>query len=153
MAYNDEYLEQKWAELEDVAVDENERGELLLANDWWLFEKGTDREDIWKFFDEHHSKGVGWLMNCWLPEPTIKCDECGAEHYISNLREVPIMWKFGIPMKTEHVCDFCVEYMEGRGILTRCEACGEVFYGKHIKINPKNGLKEICPCCGDVWCE
>ena len=23
----------------------------------------TDVETIWHWFDEHHSKGVGWLMN------------------------------------------------------------------------------------------
>ena len=33
------------------------------SEDWFVFDKGTEREDIWYWFDEHHSQGVGWLMN------------------------------------------------------------------------------------------
>ena len=34
-----------------------------LDKDWQGWYKGTDVETIWHWFDEHHSKGVGWLMN------------------------------------------------------------------------------------------
>lgn len=57
--YDDEFLEAMWKELEDVPVDENE----CLDIDWQGWSKGTHREEIWHWFDEQHSKGVGWLMN------------------------------------------------------------------------------------------
>ena len=58
----DKEIEQKWNELEDVLFDEIEDGELIIAEDWFLFNKGCNREDIWHWFDEHHSKGVAWLL-------------------------------------------------------------------------------------------
>ena len=54
----DEALEKMWDELEDVPVDENE----CIDIDWHGWSKGTHREEIWHWFDERHSKGVGWLM-------------------------------------------------------------------------------------------
>ena len=48
-----------WDELEDVPVDENE----CIDIDWHGWSKGTHREEIWHWFDERHSKGVGWLMS------------------------------------------------------------------------------------------
>ena len=57
--YDDELLESMWDELEDVPIDENE----CLDVDWQGWSKGTHREEIWHWFDEQHSKGVGWLMN------------------------------------------------------------------------------------------
>ena len=38
-----------------------------LDRDWQGWYKGTDVETIWYWFDEHHSKGVGWLMNEYEP--------------------------------------------------------------------------------------
>jgi len=63
----DKELEKYWMELEDVLfVEDNESDssfkELVLNEKWLHFEKGTDRESIWHWFDENHSKGVGWLM-------------------------------------------------------------------------------------------
>ena len=55
-------LEDKWRELADVPFDHAENGDLVLAFKWWLFDKGTEREEIWKYFDEHHSKGVHYLL-------------------------------------------------------------------------------------------
>lgn len=57
--YDDEFLEQLWDELEDVPVDEDE----CLDIDWQGWPKGTHREEIWHWFDEQHTNGVGWLMN------------------------------------------------------------------------------------------
>lgn len=34
----------------------------VIANSWFIFDAGTDREEIWHWFDEHHSKGVYSLM-------------------------------------------------------------------------------------------
>ena len=61
--YDDAFLEEMWDELGDVPVYENEKYQLCLDVDWQGWEKGTDVEAIWHWFDEQHTKGVGWLMN------------------------------------------------------------------------------------------
>ncbi len=71
----DNLLEYAWATLTDVNIDEEERTE----QDWFIFPAGTDREEIWQWFDERYSRGVGELMfagSPWkeLPEST----ECYA---------------------------------------------------------------------------
>ena len=60
--YTDEQLEQLWEELSDVPVCEDKDGWLCLENDWLFFPSGTEREEIWYWFDEHYSKGVHALM-------------------------------------------------------------------------------------------
>lgn len=60
---SDREIEKLWEELEDVPFYEDEDGYMCLDVDWNGFSKGTCREEIWHWFDEHHSKGVGWLMN------------------------------------------------------------------------------------------
>lgn len=63
----DSYIEKKWDELTDVLFDEKENGELVLEEAWYMFEKGTSREDIWHWFDERHSEGIAYLLydhNC-----------------------------------------------------------------------------------------
>lgn len=60
---NDTEIEKLWEELEDILTDEND----CLAVDWQGWNKGTDKNDIWHWFDEHHSKGVGWLINEYEP--------------------------------------------------------------------------------------
>ena len=55
----DKLLEEKWLELEDVPVDpETEKLEAPFMH----FPTGTDKEDIWHWFDERHSKGVVHLL-------------------------------------------------------------------------------------------
>lgn len=58
----DHDLEKLWLELGDVPFDEDEDGRLILSVNWFGFKKGTDREEIWHWFDERHSKGVAYLM-------------------------------------------------------------------------------------------
>lgn len=55
----DQELEELWAEFGDVPMDpETEK----IEEDWNGFPAGTDREEIWHRFDEHHSRGVAWLL-------------------------------------------------------------------------------------------
>lgn len=50
-----------WTELEDVPfIDED--GDMVLDVDWHGFPAGTPREDIWRWFDRHHPKGVAYLL-------------------------------------------------------------------------------------------
>ncbi len=63
-AFVDAFLFKKWKELEDVPFDDSgSESDMVLAEDWWCFKAGTEREDIWHFFDEHYSKGVAYLLN------------------------------------------------------------------------------------------
>lgn len=53
-----ETLETFWDELGDIPVDDD--GIIQESFLWWP--KGTDREDIWRWFDEKYPGGVAKLM-------------------------------------------------------------------------------------------
>lgn len=54
----DKLIEAMWDTLTDVNVDEND----CIEQDWFVFTTGTEKEYIWHWIDERHSKGVGWIM-------------------------------------------------------------------------------------------
>lgn len=65
-------IEGFWKNLSDVPFSEDEDGRLVLEGEYKLmfgsreiaiFPAGTDREEIWHWFDERHPKGVVYLMN------------------------------------------------------------------------------------------
>lgn len=59
----DKNVERWWKELEDVPFDEQgPEDDMVLAEDWGEFAKGTKREDVWHWFDKHHSRGVAFLL-------------------------------------------------------------------------------------------
>jgi len=59
----DVQLEEMWADLGNIHFDEADvPGDMVLAEDWHSFQKGTDRLEIWQFFDKRHSKGVAFLL-------------------------------------------------------------------------------------------
>lgn len=61
-----EAIYKEWAKLTDIPFDEDPEGRMLLSEDFALWKAGTEREEIWEWFDEHHSKGAGWMMeNNW----------------------------------------------------------------------------------------
>ena len=61
-AYTDEHLELLLEEFSDVAFDETDDGYVVLANDLYIFDAGTNREEICHWFDKHHSNDVYSLM-------------------------------------------------------------------------------------------
>ena len=66
-------LERVWYVLGDVPVDpETEKIEDAFM--WWP--AGTDREDIWRWFDERHSRGVAYLLYG------------GAENYVQETKRL-----------------------------------------------------------------
>ena len=75
-----------------------------------------------------------------------KCDCCGCEFgqyddlYLVN---------DGLPNERN---DCHVDKLEN-GNETSCECCLEFFDYENLKVNPENGIKELCPYCGKVWCE
>lgn len=55
----DNKLEDAWAQFGDVPMDpETEKMEEPFA----CFPAGTEREEIWRWFDQRHSKGVAYLL-------------------------------------------------------------------------------------------
>ena len=63
-----------WEELEDVPFDETDDSRLVLAEDWHGHPKGTDREEIWYWFEEtFHVSVAADLMR--LPDSKQQEDE------------------------------------------------------------------------------
>lgn len=62
--YNDSRLEKIWEDFGDVLIDYDNEDypDGIIEEDWFIFEAGTDRMEIWHWFDEHYSKGVYKLM-------------------------------------------------------------------------------------------
>ena len=63
LGYTDREMEMLWDEFADVPFDEDEDGRLVLSAQWQGLPAGTEREEIWGWFDKRHSRGIGWLMN------------------------------------------------------------------------------------------
>ncbi len=51
-----------WDELEVTPFSEGDEGILALEVDWHGFPAGTPREEIWRWFDRRHPKGVAYLL-------------------------------------------------------------------------------------------
>ena len=59
MKYTDKELEDLWDKLGDICInDEEEIEEDFYINEYLTFEKGTERLDIWHWFDDNHSIGL-----------------------------------------------------------------------------------------------
>lgn len=57
----DDMIQDLWKSFSNVPFDESVK-DLELGQDWFVFPKGTEREDIWKWFDAHYSRGVVALL-------------------------------------------------------------------------------------------
>ncbi|QUH21775.1 hypothetical protein [Alkaliphilus sp. B6464] len=56
----DEEIEDIWDHLGDIPIDEDE----CLDDNYFIWTKGSDKyEDVWRWFDSNHSKGVAYLVN------------------------------------------------------------------------------------------
>ena len=58
----DTYFERLWDELSNSPFDNHEDCDMTLSETWRQFPAGTEREDIWHWFDERHTKGVYALL-------------------------------------------------------------------------------------------
>lgn len=67
---SDAELEKLWDEFAYVDFDQTPDGRLVLRYPWHRFISGTSRSEIVKWFDEHHSKGVRWLISLYGIDPT-----------------------------------------------------------------------------------
>lgn len=57
----DDLVQDLWKSFSNVPFDDGEK-DLELGQDWYIFQKGTEREDIWQWFDAHYTKGVVALL-------------------------------------------------------------------------------------------
>ena len=57
----DKYIETLWSKFEDITLNE-EDGVEIINSAWFIFSEGTEKEDIWHWFDNNHSKGIAWLL-------------------------------------------------------------------------------------------
>lgn len=79
----DRLLEYAWQTLTDVNIDEDEKTE----QNWFIFPAGTDKEEIWHWFDERYSKGVAGLLYGDEEPPEV------VVPWTSH-REEPLPWVF-----------------------------------------------------------
>lgn len=54
----DKNVEALWKEFQNVPVDRN--GNLKTA--WYAFPKGTNKNDVYDWFNHHHSEGLAYLI-------------------------------------------------------------------------------------------
>lgn len=58
-------MRKQWEEFSDVTInyDDPDHPDGVIENDWFVFSAGADRiNDIWRWFDEHYSRGIYKLM-------------------------------------------------------------------------------------------
>lgn len=104
----DKKLEDFWEELGDIPMDAEER----IEDPFLSFPAGTDRDDIWRWFDERHSKGVAYLLyggaEDYVPEARrlygLKqfCTECDSKSCVFNPHGVCLA-----PFVTGHAPALC----------------------------------------------
>ena len=114
----DTELERLWAELADVPMDpETEEMEEPFLH----FPAGTNREEIWRWFDERHSKGVVYLLYGTDAKYSIKnmmplvhmnslCCECDSEHCAFNpqgICKAPFVIGRAPSLSDDGCADFC----------------------------------------------
>lgn len=57
----DSRIEKAWNQLKEVPCmkEDNEK----ISEEFYFWTKGTCKYEIWEWFDFHHSKGIGYLVN------------------------------------------------------------------------------------------
>lgn len=148
-------MEAQGGTLSEVHIDEG----MLVSYPFMIRETLTVRVEVKAESYEEAQKEIERLYNageynldrnCFAGAEFRPCCSC-CEHDFDDddtLREV----NEGTT-EARILCDMCVADMEDSGELTRCECCEDLFAPSLLKINPKNGAQEICPLCGEVWCE
>ena len=70
----DREIEDLWESFGDIPMDpKTER----MEEAFYIWEAGTEREEIWHWFDQHHSKGVAYLLY------GVDVAEAKAEHLLA----------------------------------------------------------------------
>ena len=108
LAERDEELEALWDKFGDVPMNPDTE---KIEEPFIHFPAGTDREDIWHWFDERHSKGVAYLLCCGnaerreltdiellklYDEYQKRCDETDIREWFENMDDDDIMESYGV---------------------------------------------------------
>lgn len=81
-----------------------------------------------------------------------RCHTCDKE--LRNVDDNDDVCIVNAGLETEFVeCWVCHEDALDNGIETHCECCQELFTYDELLVNPATGEKELCPYCGEVWCD
>lgn len=114
----DTELERLWGEFADVPMNpETEEMEEPFLH----FPAGTNREEIWRWFDERHSKGVVYLLYGTDAKYSLKnmmplvhmnslCCECDSEHCAFNpqgICKAPFVIGRAPSLSDDGCADFC----------------------------------------------
>ena len=143
----DKVLEGKWEELEDVLFDEDEDKELILHNDWYIFKRGTSRDDIWHYFDIEHSKGIYYLLyeyestTIGINNNTVKF-EFNNSFTFNKIKETPIK---KLEYNKSH--DLASIYNESYSVSAYLGVYDRKYtltYSVHDKEDFNNNLENIC---------
>lgn len=104
----DKVLEEMWHQFGDVPMDPETE---CMEEPFLGFPAGTDREDIWHWFDERHSKGVVYLL-------------CRTDANSSKFRNL-MLWKndFIRSRDWEAICDALGISKETVEIEAKCLVC------------------------------
>lgn len=51
---NDVFVENLWKKFGDIPINEDD----TIDEDFYIWKKGTDKLDIWHWFDDNHSLGL-----------------------------------------------------------------------------------------------
>lgn len=116
LAERDKRLEALWENLADVPMDPDTE---CMEGDFLHFPGGTPREEIWKWFDERHSRGVAHLLYrdgidrtddiARLYHSRLLCEECESKDCAYN---------------RDGICRFPMVY-ERRPSITEEDGCTE----------------------------
>ena len=108
LAERDEELEALWDKFGDVPMNPDTE---KIEEPFIHFPAGTDREDIWHWFDERHSKGVAYLLCCgnaerreltdtelmkFYDEYQKRCDETDIREWFENMDDNDIKESYGV---------------------------------------------------------
>ena len=62
----DKVIKDLWKRLEDITFVEDNNSDdssyLVLASDFYIWSKGTERDRIWNWFNDNYSKGIQGLL-------------------------------------------------------------------------------------------
>lgn len=112
----DAKLERLWAEFGDVPM--NPETEEIEAQ-FLCFPAGTNREEVWEWFDERYSRGVAKLLLVGEPKDRevahalylqSLCTECDAEHCVFNpdgICKAPFVTGRAPSLSDDGCADFC----------------------------------------------
>lgn len=114
----DAKLEQLWGEFADVPMNP---GTEEMEEPFLHFPVGTNREEIWHWFDERHSKGVVYLLYGTEPKYSLKnmaplvraqslCCECDSESCVFNPKGIcmaPFIIGRAPSLSDDGCADFC----------------------------------------------